>query len=298
MIGRAKDELDRTESSIAAAKPAELFPIFDKLKGIGGLLYPSFFLAPPSRLEMADFVLQVIHYDKRRWDFRNGLIVHASGTAWLVFHCQAVFPRPPFWQVATIDRNLRVVEAVKNPAEEIALPDAVRVDPAAVAGSTITMKLPSYATSASQISQAVLQQIQWQLRPAGSIEVHFDDVTIQPTSIPDIGHVLAGTAAYPTATPDPTDASLSISGFHLLLHTINLTPVRASVAAELEMPISVVDPSTGHPGRVDLGTFPISSSCIFRRELRILIPVGLRQLHLQDLPPPLRAGAEYYSGKA
>jgi hypothetical protein len=266
-IARAKAELDGAESSIAAAMPAELFLIVDKLKAIDRLLYPPFFRVPPSYLQMADFVLQVIRYDKRRWDFQNGLIIHASGTAWLVFHCQPIFPPPPLWQVATIDRNFRVVETVKSPAEEIALSDAIRIDPAALAGSTITIKLPSYAISASQISQAVHQQLQWLLRPAGGIEVHFEDLTIQPSGIPDTGRVLAGSAGYPTTPPDPTDASLSISGFRLLLHTISLTPVRASVAADLEMPNSVVDPGTGHPGRVDLGTFPITSSCIFRREL-------------------------------
>jgi hypothetical protein len=266
-IARARAELDSAESSIAAAKPAELFLIVDKLKGIDHVLYPPFFRLPPSQLQMGDFVLQVIRYDSRRWDFQNGLIIHASGTAWLVFHCQPTFPLPPLWQVATIERDLRVVETVKDPLAEIAFADALRVDPAVVTGSTVTMKLPSYAASASQVSQAVRQQIQWLLRPAGGIEVHFDDLTIQPAGIPDTGRVLAGTAAYPTAPPDPADASLSISGFRLLLHTINLTPSRASVAAQLEMPTSVVDPGTGHPGRVDLGTFPITSSCVFRREL-------------------------------
>jgi hypothetical protein len=113
----------------------------------------------------------------------------------------------------------------------------------------------------------VLQQLQWLQRPAGAIEVHFDDLTIQPTGMPNTGKVLVGTAAYPTTPPDPTDASLSIAGFRLLLHTISLTPTNASVEAELEMPNSIVDPGTGHPARVDLGTFPITSGCIFRKDL-------------------------------
>src|SRR5262249_4569026 len=149
-IARAKVELDAAESSITSAKPAELFLIVDKLKAIDHLLYPPFFRVPPTYLQMADFVLQVIHYDQRHWDFQNGVIIRASGTAWLVFHCQPIFPRPPLWQVATVDRNLRVVESVKNPVDEIALADALRVDPAALAGSTVTMKLPSYAISASE----------------------------------------------------------------------------------------------------------------------------------------------------
>jgi hypothetical protein len=266
-IARVQAELDRTESSLSAGKPEELFIIADKLKEIDHLFYPPFFLVPPSNLQMADFVLRVIQYETRRWDFQNGLIIHASGTAWLVFECQPIFPRPPLWQVATIDKNLRVVEAVKNPAEEITLADALRIDPAAAMGSTMTMKLPAYAKSASQISQAVSQQIQWLLRPAGAIKVHFDDLTIRPVTTPDTGRVLAGTAAYPTTPPDPVDASLAIAGFRLLLHTISLTPVGASVEAELEMPTSIADPGTGHPGRVNLGTFPITSSCIFRRDL-------------------------------
>jgi hypothetical protein len=266
-MARAQAELDRTESSIGTAKPKELFTIVDKMKEIDHLFYPPFFRVPPSNLQMADFMLRVIRYDTRRWDFQNGLIIHASGTAWLVFECQPIFPRPPVWQVATIDKNLRVVEAVKNPAEEIALADALRIDAAVALGSTITMKLPAYSKSAAQISQAVQQQIQWLLRPPGAIKVHFDDLTIQPVGMPDTGRVVAGTAAYPTTPPDPADASLAIAGFRLLVHAISLTPIRGSVEAELEMPTSIVDPGTGHPGRVNLGTFPITSSCAFRKDL-------------------------------
>ncbi len=266
-VARAQAEIDRAESSLASAKPEELFVIASKLKEIDQFFYPPFYRVPPVNLRMADFVLQVIHYDTRRWDFQNGLIIHASGTAWLVFECQPIFPRPPLWQVATVDKSLRVVEKVKNPAEEIALSDAARIESAAGVGSTINVKLPAYATSATQVSEAILQQLQWLLRPAGAIKVHFDDLTIRPVPTPDAGLVLAGTAAYPTTPPDPADASLAIAGFRLLLHTINLTPARASVGAELEMPVSIVDSGTGHPGRVDLGTFPISSSCVFRREL-------------------------------
>ncbi len=266
-FARAQAELERAESSLGSLKAANLISIVDKLKGIDQFLFPAFYRLPPSNLQMADFVLKVIRYDTRRWDFQNGVIVHASGVAWLVFQCQPIFPRPPIWQVATIDRNLVVVDTVRNGAEEIALSDAQRIDPSAAIGSKITMKLPAYATSARQISQAVLQQVQWLIRPAGAIEVHFDDLTIQPIGIPDTGRVLAGTAAYPTTPPDPADASLAIAGFRLLLHTITLTTANASVAAELEMPNSIVDPGTGHPGRVDLGTFPITSGCVFRRDL-------------------------------
>ena len=266
-LAKAQAELDRAESSLGTVKPKELFTVVDKLKEIDQLFYPPFFRVPPTKLQMADFVLRVIRYDTRRWDFQNGVVIHASGTAWLVFECQPTFPRPPLWQLATIEKNLRVVEAVKNPAEEIALADAMRINPAVAMGSTITLKLPTYAKSGPQISQAVQQQIQWLLKPAGAIKVHFDDLTIRPVAMPGTGLVLAGTAAYPTTPPDPADASLTIDGFRLLLHTINLTPIHASVEAELEMPSSIVDPGTGHPGRVNLGTFPITSSCTFRRDL-------------------------------
>lgn len=266
-IANAQAEVSNVESALASLSPTQLAEIVTKLRGIDQFLFPPFFRVPPSKLQMADFVIQVNHYEHRQWDFPNGLIVHASGTAWLVFDCQPVIHRPPFWQLATIEKDLRVVDIVKDAAQEIALTDARQIEAAAAIGSTMTVKLPAYAITATQVSQAIRQQIEWLMRPAGAIAVHFDDLTIRPTGIPDTGLVLAGTAAYPTVPPDPANASLSISGFTLYLHSIALTPLRATVQAELEMPVSVVDPGTGHPGRVDLGSFPITSSCAFRREL-------------------------------
>jgi hypothetical protein len=266
-LAKIQAELSDIEATLAALSPARLAETVTRLKGIDQLLFPPFFRLPPLKLQMADFVLQVTHYEHRQWDFSNGLIVHASGTAWLVFDCQPVIHRPPFWQLATIDRNLGVVDVVKDSAQEITLADARQLEPSAAIGSRVTVKLPAYATTAAQVSQAIRQQIQWQIRPAGAITVHFDDLTIRPTAIPDSGLVLAGTASYPAVPPDPVNASISISGFTLYLHSITLTPTRATVEATLEMPISVVDPGTGHPGRVDLGTFPITSRCVFRREL-------------------------------
>jgi hypothetical protein len=70
-IARANAELDGAGSSITAAKPDELFLIIDKLKAIDQLFYPPFFRVPPSHLQMADYVLQVIRYEKRRWDFHG-----------------------------------------------------------------------------------------------------------------------------------------------------------------------------------------------------------------------------------
>jgi hypothetical protein len=267
LIERAQAALDRDISSADTVKPAELNDLIARLKGIEGLLFPPFFRTPPANLQMADFVLQVIHYDQRRWDFKSGDITNASGTAWLVFNCQPTFHRPPFWQIATVAKNFRVVKTVKNPTEEIALTDAVQLEPGALAGSTIAVDLPTYATTPLQISQAIAQQIQWLLKPAGGIEVHFDNLTIEPLSTPNTGRVLQGTASYPTVPPDPANASLAIAGFNLLLHSIELSPTRALVNAELEMPITLVDSGTGHPGRVDLGTFPITSACVFRRDL-------------------------------
>src|SRR5260370_36969985 len=103
---------------------------------------------------MADFVIQVVRYDHLQWDYLNGQIQHASGTAWLVFQCHPFNHRPPFWQVATVDKNLDVVETVKNGAEEDSLSDAQRVDSTAVVGATVAMKFRGYDATPRQISQA------------------------------------------------------------------------------------------------------------------------------------------------
>ena len=56
----------------------------------------------------------------------------------------------------------------------------------------------------------------------------------------------------------------------LELEHLVVRPTGATVTAILEFPVSIVDPGTGHPGRVPLGTFAITPDCKFHRELPAL----------------------------
>jgi hypothetical protein len=53
--------------------------------------------------------------------------------------------------------------------------------------------------------------------PKGQVLVHFDDLTIEPTVLPKVGHATAGTASYPAAPRIPIELVLSTAGFRLHL---------------------------------------------------------------------------------
>lgn len=263
---RARTEIARVRASLDRLSAARLAQAAADVGAIIQILYPPFFLKPPSRLQMDGFVLQVVSYDSKGWDFKNNVIVGASGTAWVTFQCTPLWP---WWfgVIATVEKNFLVVDAVKNAAAEISIADAQKIDANAVLGGSLKLNVPQYAKTADQLAVAVGDILKWPIRPVGAITVHFDNLTIKPGGTPDTEIVLAGTAAYPTNPPDPQTATLTISGFTLYLQSLTLTPTGATAKAVLEMPASIVDPGTGHPGRVDLGGIAITPACVFRSEL-------------------------------
>jgi hypothetical protein len=237
-----------------------------RIDEIWKLLFPPVFRFPPHELAIGSFTLYVEKYDTRAWDFVNGRIIHASGTAWTSFECLpdliAIYPG-----ILTAVKQFRVVETVQNPLEEISVAEAQKIDPAQGVHSSLTLKIPTYAVTGAQVSQAIQDIIKAGIAHKGNIKVHFDDLTIQPGANPNTGLVLAGTAAYPTTPPQPETITLHVTGFTLSISALTLRPTGAVATGELEFPVSIADPGTGHPGRVSLGNFAIDSACQFHKEL-------------------------------
>jgi hypothetical protein len=237
-----------------------------RIDEIWKLLFPPAFRFPPRELLLGSFTLYVEKYDTRAWDFVNGRIIHASGMAWTSFECSpplvVVYPG-----ILTAAKQFRVVETIKNPLEEISIAEAQKIDPAQGLHSSLTLKIPTYAVTGAQVSQAIQDIIKAGIAHKGNIKVHFDDLTIQPGANPNTGLVLAGTAAYPTTPPQPETITLHVAGFTLSISALTLRPTGAIAMGELEFPVSIADPGTGHPGRVSLGDFAIDSACQFHKEL-------------------------------
>ncbi len=230
------------------------------------LLLPPHYKLRPHRLTIGAFILDVEKYESSSWDFANGLITHANGTAWTSFHCQPSFiPIPAgVWTVAKV---FRVVDIVQDPSEEVSLTDALRIDPSQAPNSTLTLQIPTYAATKEQMAQAIQDLIKYGIGHKGNILVHFDDLTISPGPGSDEGVVLAGTAKYPAPPPIPETITLHVAGFTVSISALTLKPSGATATGDLEFPVSIADPGTGHTGRVSLGEFVIGPTCEFHKEL-------------------------------
>jgi hypothetical protein len=236
----------------------------DHLIKIWEWLFPPFFRNPPTMLIIDGFTLYVESYESKAWDFKNNRIIGASGIAWLSFNCNP-FPFP-WWQgIAVTEKRLQVVDSVTNGLEQISLADAQKLDSTMKIGSALEVALPIYASNALQVQRSIKDLIRF--RPLGDIKLQFENLTIQQGGQQHIGIVLAGGAIYPTVPPQPARITLSIEGFRLYLDSLKISTTGATAEGELEFPVSIVDPGTGHPGRVKLGSIAITQACRFHKEL-------------------------------
>ena len=245
---------------------AELIAVDKRLDGIVIELFPPFYRSPPMTLTIDGFTLYVEAYEKRSWDFSSSAIVGAAGTAWVSFECGPKFVHPFPFSVTNV-RTFRVVEAVRDASSEISVETARRFVPTLTAGETLELRIPKRATTALEAVQAIEELVAASQKPKGDILVHFENFTIVPGAQPDTGLVLAGQALYPTIPPLQAPARLRLAGFTLELERLLIDPSGATVTADLEFPVSIVDPGTGRPGRVPLGNFPITPDCKFHRTL-------------------------------
>jgi hypothetical protein len=261
-----ENEYQAIATALQEPSPGKLNDLNRRIADIFKRIYPPFYLDPPMVLQMGDFTLYVESYEGRSWDFTNQTINGASGIAWVSFDCH---PKKVIWYpgLLTTAQALAVVEIVKDPTKQISVADAKKIDPTRAIGSALEVQIPIYAKTGLQIAESIQNLIQWAQQPRGDIKVRFENLTIVPGATPGTGLVVSGSATYPTAPPVPETVTLPVAGFTLYIHKLTFTPSSATANGELEMPASIVDPGSGHPGRVSLGDFTITNDCKFRREL-------------------------------
>lgn len=263
----------KTASSVrhalrAAGTAADLRAAEERLQWLVDLLYPRFYREPPTVLHLDGFTLYVESYEARAWDAAQQQIVSATGIAWTSFACgPKIKLTGPTVGITTVARDLHVVEVVRDPSSEVEAAAARLLDPSATVGGSLRVQIPEYAKSSKQIAQALADAVAATLKPKGDIRVRFENLTIRQGAAINEGIVVAGSAHYPTAPPRPDVVALGIAGFVLRLSAFTLSVSGAIATGELEFPVSIVAPGTGHPGRVPLSNFAITPECAFRQNL-------------------------------
>jgi len=227
---------------------------------------PPFYTNPPPVLQMGNYTLNVVSWQSRSWDSTKQQIIGANGLAWFRFGCMPS-PRPLFPGELLTNRVFAVVQTVQQPDREISLADARKIDSLAKIGSQAVLSIPVSALNASAISNATGIILNNPPYPRGSVFVQFTNLTIAATADSDTGQVLGGSALFPVPPGSGAPIVLPENNFTLYLSSLNLTVQGASASGYLELPPSIIDPGTGHPGQISLTNFEISSQCAFHLEL-------------------------------
>jgi hypothetical protein len=284
ILARARRELDALTAEIERTRgedvgiAVKLADWRGRLDGIIVDIYPPFFRHPPGTILLGNFELIVESYETKAWDFANDVIIGADGLAWISFDCNglSLHPSLPGIAVELVPWTLRVVGRVANPTYEIAIQEAVKIDPRAELGKALELRLPKDRDLGQEIKASRLAE---QLHvaegllggviidiPKGDVLVHFDDLTIAPTTVATIGRATTGTASYPATPRIPFDLVLNAAGFRLHLDTLVITTTTATGTARLEMPESVIDGGGCKVAELALGTITIDVSCRYHGE--------------------------------
>ena len=227
VLARAKRDLDALAAEIERARGEDL-ALGARGGGVAGEArrhhrpdLPAVLPKPPAVIWLGNWELVVERYDTKSWDFVNGVIIDADGLAWISFDCGGLPLQPilPVVAVELVPWTLRVVSVVADATYEIAIEEAMKIDPRAELGSSLALSLPKDRDLGQPIKAAKLAAdlripegklggILLPKPPKGQVLVHFDDLTIAPTPLPKVGHATAGTASYP-ATPASRSSSCS-----------------------------------------------------------------------------------------
>ncbi len=195
-----------------------------------------------------------------------------SGIGRVKFDCNGGKKPKPWWfgELGMIRKNFDVVGAVSDSATELAVAEAVYVEPTAKIGDMILLDLP--ASSITSLKETVINRnalidIFKKNTPDG-IRVAFRDVKWDlPTQRTEV--LTDGIAIYPSSSPIPTPpAEITLdSAFTLAIDSLIIRPASASVKGAVLLPTSIISNDTCTRARVPFPTTTITSTCEFYQEI-------------------------------
>ncbi|MCC7437542.1 MAG: hypothetical protein IT211_03505, partial [Armatimonadetes bacterium] len=195
-----------------------------------------------------------------------------SGIGRVKFDCNGGKKPKPWWfgEIGMIRKNFDVVGVVSDSAQQLAVSEAVYIEPTAKIGDVILLDLP--ASTATSFKDAVINRnalidIFKKNTPDG-IRVAFRDVTWNlPTGRTEI--LTDGIAVYPSSSPIPTPpAEVALdSAFTLAIDSLVIRPASASVKGAVLLPTNIISNDTCTRARVPFPMTTITSTCEFYQEV-------------------------------
>lgn len=226
----------------------------------------------PDTLDIGDYLIVVESYDKGgEWVNAESAYKHLNGIGRVKFKCPATYTIwPGIWKNAVIKPvKYKVVTEMTAKENEISARDAASLGLKAQPGEEVELDMPHFNGRVYDISKYITD-IKGQKTPEG-IRVRFTDISASVTKLnAAYGQVISGIAKYPTdpAIP-PVPFTLNISpGFTLEVSAVTFSPGQnALVTAKLLLPVSITQNSACARGSLDLGSFRLSPTCEFYKEL-------------------------------
>ncbi len=226
----------------------------------------------PDTLDIGEYLIVVESYDKGgEWNNNNKTYGKLNGIGRVKFKCPATYTIwPGLWKNAVIKPvKYTVVSNIATKETEISARDAAALGLKTQPGDEVELDMPHINGKTLEISKYI-SDIKGIKTPEG-IRVRFTNITVQVLKAgATLGQVLTGSAKYPTdpAIP-PAPFTLNISpGFTLEISTVTFNPgQQALVTANLLLPVSLTQNTECARGRLDLGSFRLSPTCEFYKEL-------------------------------
>lgn len=226
----------------------------------------------PDTLDIGEYLIVVEAYDKGgEWVNAEKAYKHLNGIGRVKFKCPATYTVwPGLWKNATIfPVKYTVVGNLPSKANEISIRDADALGLKAKPGEEVELDMPHFNGKVYDISKYI-NDIKAVKTPEG-IRVRFTDITATVSKVnASLGNVITGIAKYPTDPAIPAvPFTLNISpGFTLEVSAVSFSPGQnALVTANLLLPVSITQNNDCGRGRLDLGSFRLSPTCEFYKEL-------------------------------
>ncbi|KXK56589.1 MAG: hypothetical protein UZ07_CHB004001363 [Chlorobi bacterium OLB7] len=195
-----------------------------------------------------------------------------SGIGRVKFDCNGGKKPKPWWfgNIGVIRKNFDVVGAVSDSATELAVSEAIYVEPTVKIGDVVALDLP--AGSVTSLAETVVNRNAildlFKKNVPDGIRVAFRDVTWDsPTDRTEV--LTDGIAIYPSSSPVPTPPAEVVldSAFTLAIDSLIIRPASASVKGAVLLPTSIISNDTCTRARLPLPMTTITSTCEFYQEV-------------------------------